>query len=178
MRSRRARLAKSVFRGINPRKTQNITIFTPSHGTHSCAKILFVYAEKDGRAKTATNENILVGWAFDVTALNRQRALKKRRVVGAPFASSARTALCFALASSGIRSAASRRRSTLRQVSRPRKRERSLATGLLLSKTNPPTAGLRFGFGRGLRRPIPLGERRGFSKGNWFPFEEAPTPKA
>jgi hypothetical protein len=37
---------------------RNVTIFAPSHGTRSCAKILFAYAEKDGRAKIAANENI------------------------------------------------------------------------------------------------------------------------
>jgi hypothetical protein len=34
---------------------RNITIFASSH---SCAKILFAYAEKGGRAKTAANDNI------------------------------------------------------------------------------------------------------------------------
>jgi hypothetical protein len=56
--SRRARLAKSVFRGINPLKTRDITIFAPSHETRSSAKILFAYAEKDEGAKTAANEII------------------------------------------------------------------------------------------------------------------------
>jgi hypothetical protein len=37
---------------------RDITIFAPSHETHSSAKILFAVGEKDGRAKTAANENI------------------------------------------------------------------------------------------------------------------------
>jgi hypothetical protein len=37
---------------------RDFTIFAPSHETRSCAKILFAVGEKDGRAKTAANENI------------------------------------------------------------------------------------------------------------------------
>jgi hypothetical protein len=36
-----------------------MTIFAPSHGAHSCAKILFAVGEKDERAKMAANEFIL-----------------------------------------------------------------------------------------------------------------------
>jgi hypothetical protein len=35
-----------------------MTIFAPSHGAHSCAKILFAVGEKDERAKMAANEFI------------------------------------------------------------------------------------------------------------------------
>jgi hypothetical protein len=35
-----------------------MTIFAPSHGAHSCAKILFAVGEKDERAKRAANEFI------------------------------------------------------------------------------------------------------------------------
>jgi hypothetical protein len=31
---------------------RNVTIFAPSHGTHSSAKILFAYAEKDEGRKS------------------------------------------------------------------------------------------------------------------------------
>jgi hypothetical protein len=33
-----------------------LKIFAPSHGAHSCAKILFAAGEKDERAKMAANE--------------------------------------------------------------------------------------------------------------------------
>jgi hypothetical protein len=35
-----------------------MTIFAPSHGAHSCTKILFAVGEKDERAKMAANEFI------------------------------------------------------------------------------------------------------------------------
>jgi hypothetical protein len=44
-----------------------MTIFAPSHGAHSCAKILFAVGEKDERAKMAANEFIL--FAADLTFL-------------------------------------------------------------------------------------------------------------
>jgi hypothetical protein len=56
--SRRARLAESIFREMNPRKMQNTAIFAMSHGTQSAAKILFAVGEKDERAKSGTSEFI------------------------------------------------------------------------------------------------------------------------
>jgi hypothetical protein len=36
----------------------NVTIFAPSHGTHSSSKIIFARGEKDEGAKTTAYENI------------------------------------------------------------------------------------------------------------------------
>jgi hypothetical protein len=38
---------------------RNLTIFAPSHGAHSYAKIHFAVGEKDESAQTAANEFIL-----------------------------------------------------------------------------------------------------------------------
>jgi hypothetical protein len=44
---------------------RNITIFAPSHGTHSSAKIIFACGEKDEGAKTAANEIIRFSLIYD-----------------------------------------------------------------------------------------------------------------